>query len=194
MTYFGESVFCAMNISSMILPFLFGFSATQQPLYSSALEIGLIVETKAGSYRGLINDSAPHVREFLGIPYAQPPTGELRWLPPQKLESVQEHIYDATQYKPACPQWISKVPSAYNTVIDGFILSGPLSEDCLALSIWTPAEAKDLPVLLFIPGGGFQVGGTQTNYQLPYNWVERTQRHIVVTLKYNLPWQTWYLS
>jgi carboxylesterase type B len=173
-----------MNISSMILPFLFGFSTTQQLLHPDAARNGLIVKANAGTYRGLINGSAPHVREFLGIPYAQPPTGDLRWIAPQKIENSLEHVYDATQYEPACPQWVSKIPSAYNTVTDGFILSGPPSEDCLGLSIWTPTEAKNLPVLFFIHGGGFQVGGMQSNYQLPYNWVERTQSHIVVTLKY----------
>lgn len=147
----------------------------------------LIVQANSGTYRGLINGSSPLVREFHGIPFAKPPKDELRWLPPQKLPDRPNHVYDATRYPPSCAQYVSKVPTIYNTVTTEYILSGPISEDCLALSIWTPSRAENLPVLMFITGGGFQTGGVEINYQLPYNWVQRTQSHIVVTIKYDLP-------
>ena len=143
----------------------------------------LIVETESGTYRGLINGSAPCVREFLGIPFAKPPTGDLRWMPPQKLENNASHTYDATRYPPSCAQYVSKVPTIWNSVTTEYIIAGPISEDCLALSIWTPTEASNLPVLMFVTGGGFQTGGVEINYQLPYNWVQRRQSHIVVTIK-----------
>jgi carboxylesterase type B len=111
------------------------------------------------------------------------PSQLVRWLPPQKLEYNASHVFDATQYPPSCAQYVSKVPTIWNSVTTEYIISGPISEDCLALSIWTPMEAKELPVLMFITGGGFQTGGVEINYQLPYNWVERTQAHIVVTIK-----------
>jgi carboxylesterase type B len=104
-------------------------------------------------------------------------------MPPQKLENKPKHVYDATRYPPSCPQYVSKIPTVWNSVVTEYIIAGPVSEDCLALSVWTPAEAKDLPIIMFITGGGFQTGGIQINYQLPYNWVERTQAHIVVTIK-----------
>jgi acetylcholinesterase len=110
----------------------------------------LIVEAPSGTYRGLINGSAPDVREFLGIPFGQPPTGDLRWEPPQKPASRPNHVFDATQYPPSCPQYVSKIPTIYNTVTSEYIIAGPISEDCLALSVWTPADAKDLPVIMFI--------------------------------------------
>ncbi|KAK5165388.1 uncharacterized protein LTR77_008917 [Saxophila tyrrhenica] len=146
----------------------------------------LIVETDSGTYRGLINGSAPLVREFVGIPFAQPPKDDLRWLPPQKLHSNASHVYDATQYPPSCAQYISQVPTVFNTVTPEYSIAGPISEDCLALSVWTPMHAEKLPVIMFITGGGFQTGGVEINYQLPYNWVQRTQAHIVVTINYRL--------
>ncbi|KAK3721283.1 hypothetical protein LTR37_003158 [Vermiconidia calcicola] len=146
----------------------------------------LIVEANSGTYRGLINGSAPRVREFLGIPYAKPPKDELRWLPPQRLESNTSQVYDATRYPPSCAQYVSEVPTIYSDVTTGYIISGPISEDCLALGVWTPAQAENLPVIMFITGGGFQTNGVEVNYQLPYNWVQRTQAHIVVTINYRM--------
>lgn len=145
----------------------------------------LIVSTDSGThYRGLINGSAPHVREFLGIPFAKPPTDTLRWLPPQKLDNNgSSQLIDATRYPPSCPQYVSDVPTVWNDANTNYIISGLISEDCLALSIWTPMEAEKLPVVMFITGGGFQTGGVEINYQLPYNWVEKTQGHVVVTIK-----------
>lgn len=143
----------------------------------------LLVEAPSGTYRGLLNGSAPHVREFLGIPFAQPPTAALRWLPPQKLATNGSRVYDATRYPPSCPQFASRVPSVWNDANTNYIIAGPVAEDCLALSVWTPVRAEGLPVVVFITGGGFQTGGVEINYQLPYNWVQRTQGHVVVTIK-----------
>lgn len=74
------------------------------------------------------------------------------------------------------------------------------SEDCLYLAIWTPTkvnaskpEDRKLPVALFLPGGDFVGGGVDVPYQQPTPWVDRTQKHIVVTANYRLniggfPW------
>lgn len=146
----------------------------------------LNVKAPSGSYRGIINGTAPNVRIFHGIPYAKPPTDELRWLPPQKLESNCDQTYDATRYPPSCPQDGSSIPEAFKRATPGYIISGPVSEDCLALSVWTPWEAEGLPVIMFMTGGGFYTGGVDINYQLPHHWVQRTQKHIVVTINYRL--------
>lgn len=169
---------------SLLLVLLVNLTQAQQAWYPQQKTNSLVVKTQSGTYRGLINGSAPLVREFQGIPFAKPPTGDLRWLPPQKLENKPDHVYDATRYPPSCPQYVSKIPTIWNSVTTEYIIAGPPDEDCLSLSIWTPAEAKNLPVIMFMTGGGFQTGGIQINYQLPYNWVERTQAHIVVTIKY----------
>lgn len=144
----------------------------------------LLVTAPSGTYRGLINGSTPAVRTFLGIPFAQPPTAKLRWLPPHELPSSPDRIFDATRYPPSCPQYVSQVPSVWNDANTNYIISGPISEDCLALSVWTPArEAEKLPVIVFLTGGGFQTGGVEINYQIPGDWVQRTGRHVVVTVK-----------
>lgn len=61
------------------------------------------------------------------------------------------------------------------------------AEDCLSLAIWTPADAdrsSNLPVALFVTGGGGVTGGVNIPSQLPTNWVSRSQEHIVVTINY----------
>lgn len=153
---------------------------------SASSASNLIVQAPSGTYQGLVNGSAPHVRQFLGMPYAQKPIGDLRWAPPQKLETNCTHMYDATRFPPSCPQYISSIPDIFNQAVPEFLIRGPVSEDCLSLGIWTPAEGRALPVIVFVTGGAFTTGGVDIDYQLPYHWVERTQAHIVVTVNYRL--------
>src|SRR5712671_1077876 len=61
---------------------------------------GTVVRTAEGPVRGLINNG---VYEFKGVPYAAPPTGELRWRPPQPVAHWQEPL-DATSFANTCPQ------------------------------------------------------------------------------------------
>ena len=93
---------------------------------------------------------------FLGIPYAAPPVGDLRWCAPQPAVKW-EGVRNTTSFCPACmqtqahsrPPWIKE-----------FMTQDSLSEDCLFLNIWTPAETAEdkLPVLVYIYGGGFSEG------------------------------------
>ncbi|KAL9113884.1 MAG: hypothetical protein Q9227_002018 [Pyrenula ochraceoflavens] len=138
---------------------------------------------------GFINETFPSVRQFLGVPFAQPPVDSLRFLPPVALNESLGTI-NATSYSPSCAQFRSSNPSVYTVDAPEFSISGPTSEDCLTLSVWTPlnspANDTGLPVLVWIYGGGFQTGGTEVPYQIPSSWIERTQSHIVVSIQYRL--------
>ncbi len=107
------------------------------------------LETIVKTESGLVAGSGTAIRVYKGIPYAAPPTGALRWQHPQPVKPWQG-LRVAKSFSPVCPQ-VQLVP-------------GPQSEDCLALSIWTPAwSANDkLPVMVWIHGGGFQLGAGST--------------------------------
>lgn len=129
----------------------------------------LSVTSNTGVFTGLLNPTYPTVREFRTVPYALPPTGDLRWLPPQKLPASNKR-YDATQYPRSCPQFVSRVKSVWSENIPEWLIfdggestSAGLyaygtSEDCLSLAIWTPANAtaaSKLPVIMFMTGGKY---------------------------------------
>lgn len=148
---------------------------------------GLTVQTNTGLVSGFYNSSAPNVRQFLGIPYAQPPVGDLRFAPP--LPATQRSgTLNATKFAPSCMQKFSSSQTIYTQVVPEFLINGGQSEDCLYLNVWAPnvtASAKELlPVLLYIPGGGFTSGGADSVYKYPDQWIQRTQSHLVVVMKY----------
>ncbi|KAJ5281301.1 carboxylesterase type B [Penicillium angulare] len=156
---------------------------------AAAASSGLQVETSSGTVNGIINSTFPHVRQFLAIPFAQPPVGDLRWLPPQELpENSSSTSIDATALPASCPQTISTGEgNPFAKYAPETVISGGVSEDCLFVSVWAPNNDKtDLPVIIWIYGGEFAVGGTNIPAWIPSPWVERTQEHIVVSLNYRL--------
>lgn len=131
----------------------------------------LDVEVETGVVRGA--DDGNGVTSWLGIPYAAPPVGPLRWKPPQK-PLAWDGTRDGTKLGQKCPQ---------NTVIT----SGGGIEDCLSLNIWAPAvgDAKALPVMFWIHGGAFVFGSGGDPF---YSGAElaRTRGVIVVGINYRL--------
>jgi len=130
---------------------------------------GPVASTANGAVRGLASGA---VDEFLGIPYAAPPVGALRWRPPQPAASW-PGVRDATQFAPHCPQ-----------------LAGPFgqastSENCLFLNVFTPSHRQagsHFPVMVWIHGGAL-VSGESNDYdpaQLAAHGVT------VVTINYRL--------
>ena len=107
----------------------------------SLAQDGPIVDLAAGAVQG----SAGDVVSFMGIPYAAPPTGPLRWKAPQPAERW-EGVLEATAFGPACMQQGDR----------------EMSEDCLYVNVWAPREAleetADLPVLVWVFGGSFHGG------------------------------------
>lgn len=137
----------------------------------------------------IINGTTPDVRQFLGVPFAQAPIGDLRWEPPATLPAnASNRIVDATKFPVNCLQYESAIPTVYSTFVREFFIWGPTGEDCLTLSIWAPTSTKlkNMPVLIFLYGGGLSTGGSSVPYQDPAEWVQRTQSHIVVSVQYRL--------
>lgn len=113
----------------------------------------LAVKIEQGKVQGkTINEGK--VRAFLGIPYAAPPVGELRWKAPEP-PSRWKGTRDASSYGARCMQG-----EVYDDMV--FQDSGP-SEDCLFLNVYTPADATEsskLPVMFWIHGGGYTGGAS----------------------------------
>ena len=111
---------------------------------------------------GMIESTVPPrdgVRSFKGIPFAQPPVGDLRWREPQPVKNW-PGVRNADTFGPTCMQRLS--PNA-----DYWFRGDGMSEDCLFLNVWTPAKSggEKLPVLVYIFGGGFQNGdGSEPRY------------------------------
>ena len=114
----------------------------------------LIVDTGHGPVRGISDGT---VAAWLGIRYAAPPTGGLRWRAPQPPAPWTEPA-DATEVGPVCPQ-----PTDPRIPLD---LGAPQGEDCLTLNVWTPAGgAAAKPVLVWVHGGAYVLGsGAQPLY------------------------------
>ncbi|TRY30689.1 carboxylesterase family protein [Aliiglaciecola sp. M165] len=118
-----------------------------------------------------------HLHQFFGVPYAEPPVGQLRWQPPQKAQNwlgikqvhtfenqcMQKYLYDDMRFR-----------------------SKGVSEDCLYLNIWTPdlAPTEKLPVLVYFYGGGFRAGdGSEPRYD---GAALAKKGIVVVTVNYRL--------
>jgi para-nitrobenzyl esterase len=117
------------------------------------------------------------VRAFLGIPYAAPPVGPLRWHPPLPA-AAWSGMRQATTFGSHCMQ-----PNLYSDMI---FRDPGISEDCLTLNVWTPAKDKTaaLPVMVWIYGGGFVTGGTSEPRQDGAHLA--TKGVVVVTMNYRL--------
>jgi para-nitrobenzyl esterase len=102
-----------------------------------------LVQTPLGPVQGLVN---PRARVFLGMPYAAPPIGALRWKPTQKVAAWGPSVLQAVNDPPGCPQ---------NCTLPPHTCPATMSESCLFLSVYTPRLgnfSQPAPVLLFIHG------------------------------------------
>ena len=94
------------------------------------------------------------VEAWLGVPFAAPPLRELRWKPPQPAKPW-PGVYHADRFAPECLQPLRGSRQNH------YFGNEATSEDCLYLNIWAPTRAKMAPVIVWIYGGGFNIGSAQ---------------------------------
>ncbi|TMQ05622.1 MAG: carboxylesterase family protein, partial [Deltaproteobacteria bacterium] len=139
------------------------------------------VKLADGQVHGIVTEAS---RQFLGIPYAKPPVGDLRWKAPQPPDPWKD-VRDATQFGKRCAQIAN--PTVQNLASN--------DEDCLYLNVWTPfpTPKQAVPVMVWIHGGG-NVNGSASepvpfiNIGLFYSGQFLAENHdvIVVSLNYRL--------
>ncbi|KAF8929673.1 hypothetical protein BGZ47_000936 [Haplosporangium gracile] len=144
---------------------------------------------KAGTWQGYRDQNQ---FRFLGIPYAEPPVGKLRFQKPMHLSPRKyggsNKVNDATEYGFAC---IQLVPLGINLTSEqwDFFLGAKQSEDCLHLNVFTPSlkegRSKGLPVMVYVHGGGYTAFASSTPIYEPGNLVSRGGV-VIVTLNYRL--------
>ena len=131
------------------------------------------VQTRYGIFNGFVDKQG--VKTWLGIPYAKPPVGNLRWRAPEPLEPS-DKTFEAKKFGASPVQDHDPIePASMHRQ----------SEDCLTLNIWTRGAGKNLPVMVFIPGGGFVNGGSADPL---YNGSNLAAAHdiVLVTINYRL--------
>lgn len=135
-----------------------------------------VVETTSGKIEGVFRKGS---YVFRGIPYAAPPVGERRWLPPEPAEPW-GGVRPAKEFAPTAPQSPMEIQFLEPPG------KQPQSEDCLYLNIWTPnLDGAKRPVMVWIHGGGFTTGAGSW---LIYNGRTLSTRGnvVVVTINYRL--------
>ncbi|GJG86668.1 carboxylic ester hydrolase [Gemmatimonadetes bacterium T265] len=157
--------------------------AAGRPAPNNRPPAGDTVRTSAGLLTGTASDRAGG-RAYLGVPYAAPPVGPLRWRPPQPAPAW-PGMRAADHFAPACVQ---PGPAAFGPWTLEFLLRGPVSEDCLTLNVWTGAgpnrNGAGRPVLVWVHGGGFTGGSGDVPV---YDGAALAARGlVVVTLNYRL--------
>ncbi|XP_026576545.1 acetylcholinesterase-like [Pseudonaja textilis] len=168
-----QSLLCCLLL--VLLPF---------PLASSSASNGAtVVITSSGPIKGKqFLSGLGSVAAYLGIPYAEPPLGKLRFQKPLPHQPWKQTL-EATSFGNSCSQSIYYEDTAAMV----WNPRTPLSEDCLSLNIWVPhpQPSSPVPVLVWIHGGGY--GGATASLGL-FNGASlaATENVIVVTINYRL--------
>jgi para-nitrobenzyl esterase len=170
--YFEHRFIMKILFLAVLFPafFLFALSPRAETLPADC------ARTVNGIVQG-VTDSATGIHIYMGIPFAAPPVGDLRWREPQPVKNW-EGIRPANKFGPQAMQKFIFGDMVFRS--DG------TSEDCLYLNVWTPAKSAGthLPVLVYFYGGGFMAGDGS---ELRYDGESMAQRGIVVvTVNYRL--------
>ncbi|KAL4767841.1 Alpha/Beta hydrolase protein [Aspergillus nidulans var. acristatus] len=162
---------------NLLLVLVSGSTLVQASIYGHPT-----VDLDNGTYLGLYNDEYAQDL-FLGIPYAQPPVGSLRFAAPQPLREAFDGPRNATEYGWMCIGYGSDTAN----------LGNPVDEDCLTLNVVRPAGVKPgdrLPVGVWVHGGSYIMGGSRDpRYNLSYvveQSVAEKKPIIAVSINYRL--------
>uniref|UniRef100_A0A182NJF8 Carboxylesterase type B domain-containing protein n=1 Tax=Anopheles dirus TaxID=7168 RepID=A0A182NJF8_9DIPT len=163
-------------VSKQLVP-----SGLEEELYSAHThQTDPVVCISDGCLRGTLmrNSVGNYYPAFLGIPFAKPPVGRLRFANPERIDPW-EGKYDASRAKDACIQKVAFIPTNPTVGV----------EDCLYLNVFTPtlrhAHEEPMPVMVYIHGGGYLAGSAQLEQRDPARFMS-SRRVIVVTFQYRL--------
>ncbi len=187
--------------TSILSAFTVGFfcstiflSCTSQSNLVNASNASIIISTdevsvEGGKIRGIFNQEGS-VEIYAGIPFAAPPIGDLRWKEPQDVIAW-DGVLEADSFAPMAMQ--NRNSWLYTFLADNFVYhrkdateKAPMSEDCLYLNIWKPAETpeENLPVMVYIHGGSLSSG---SSYFYAYLGETMAKQGIIfVTVAYRL--------
>ncbi|KAJ1082455.1 hypothetical protein NDU88_002623 [Pleurodeles waltl] len=146
-----------------------------------------LIGTKYGKLQGKqlrVKGTDTAVNAFFGIPFAKPPIGALRFSPPEPPQPWND-VREATAYPPMCIQDL-KFIDKHRELTQSEFPDLTISEDCLYLNIYTPAEVRKddkLPVMVWIHGGGLVYGGAST---FDGSALSAYENVIVVIIQYRL--------
>lgn len=136
--------------------------AAALPQSSISFKVGQVVKTTSGIVQGHASSWQPEVSEYLGIPYAQPPLGSLRFAAPKPYSG--NSSINAAKFSPDCPANVASPKGAsitYESVaatVGGILgqAGDQFSEDCLTINVWSKPQTgeKAKAVMIWIYGGG----------------------------------------
>ncbi len=164
------AVIATMAMACGLAPAASAAPPSSGPMADALVESGVLSGVNEGD-----------VEAFLGIPYAEPPVGSLRWRPPRS-PAPWAGTRAADHFSASCMQR----PRSVGPWTPEYRSAGPLSEDCLTINVWTPAKTgtERLAVMVWIHGGSFKSGSASVPL---YDGRKLAARGIiVVTLNYRL--------
>ncbi|XP_077180763.1 cholinesterase-like isoform X2 [Paroedura picta] len=166
-------------MSCLCLPCLWIFLLFLLASSSASEEDDTVVVTSSGPVKGRhLQAGSGHVTAYLGIPYAEPPLGKLRFQKPLPHRPWSQ-VLEATSFGGSCSQFL--LPASM------WSISPPVSENCLFLNVWVPhpRPPAPVPILVWIHGGGYSTGSSSLNL---YNGASLAAEEnlVVVSLNYRL--------
>ena len=164
-----NAILCLLATSGLLMQ---GFNTYAQTNNNFPVQVKIENGVIEGSY-----DTKSDLQLYLGVPFAKPPVGNLRWKAPQPLDNWSD-VKSTKAFGPRAVQAI--VFGDMNSRSNG------ISEDCLYLNVWTPAKKNTtgLPVLVYFYGGGFVAGdGSEPRYD---GAAMAKKGIVVVTVNYRL--------